>query len=165
MGTRRSCVIFPSGKPADTSAVIHWFIWQARSEISCCIITLLFQVCVAKRRAFLSYVFNDLSGSGGIGSVQDFAHQERLDRTPHNPCDRIGLQILHEVITERSWKRHEKHKQSSSSLCSYICSFSKCVYCWTFWSFAQNINQKTENDWVCFFLENLSSCLWWCTAL
>lgn len=50
-----------------------------------------------------THVSNDLPDGRRVGGVEDLSHQQGLDRTPHDPGDGVGLQLLHEVITEWSW--------------------------------------------------------------
>ena len=46
---------------------------------------------------------DDLLGGGGVGGVQDLAHQQGFDGLPHHPGHGVGVHAPHEVVTEGSW--------------------------------------------------------------
>lgn len=51
------------------------------------------------------YISYDLPDSRRVRGVEDLSHQHGLDRVPHNPGGRVGLQFFHQIIAERSCRQ------------------------------------------------------------
>lgn len=62
---------------------------------------IVLQYCL-QQVACAAYISYDLPDSRRVGGVEDVSHQHGLDRVPHNPGDGVRLQLLHQIIAERS---------------------------------------------------------------